>query len=100
MPAFDIIDDVARTSEAITLANEIATHFIESTLSIHLNGAVPLGAAKIVSSGIATVRGQLSLSHQEIESKVIAACSFCVPLDWLRTAPALRCSARWIRRPD
>ena len=100
MPALNIIDGAGRTSEAITLANEIATHFIESTLSIHPDGAIPLGATKIVSSGIATVRGKLNLSHQETESKVIVDCSFCVPLHWLRTAPALRCSARWIRRPN
>jgi hypothetical protein len=98
MALLDRVDDVAKTSEAITLANEIATHFVASTLSIHPDAIVPPGGKKIVSHGVATVRGTLNLSHQNIDSKVIADCSFTVSLDWHRTAPALRCAADWIRR--
>ena len=99
MPRSEKLDDAEKTSEAIALANEIATHFVASRLSIHPDTAVPPGGKKIISFGIATVRGKLNLSHQNIESKVAADCSLCVPLCWLLNAPALRCTANWIRRP-
>lgn len=94
------VDDVANGSEAIALANEIATHFNESTLSIHSDLTVPAGGRKIISRGIATVRGALNLTHQNIETKVAVRCSFCVPVRWYENAPALRCTERWIRRPS
>jgi len=99
MPRSDRINDASKTSEAITLANEIATHFVAKTVSIHPDAVVPPGGKKIVSPGVATVRGTLNLSHQNIVSKVLTHCSFCVSLNWLRTAPAFRCAASWIRRP-
>lgn len=99
MSVLDRIDDVARTSEAISLATEIATHFLESTVSVHADSIILDGLAKIVSRGVVTVRGKLNLSHQNIDTNVVVRCSFCVPSDWRRAAPALRCTEVWTRRP-
>jgi hypothetical protein len=99
MSVLDQIDDVGKTSEAITFAQGVARHFLNNTLSIHSLENVTPGTSKIVSSGVATVRGRLNLSHQNIETKIIGNCSFCFLPNWRRSAPALRCNASWVRRP-
>jgi hypothetical protein len=100
MSDLDRIDVIASTSEAINVAYEVAAHFANATISVHTDSVLTIGTDKIVSRGVATVRGKLNLSHQNIETNVVADCSLCVLCDWRRTAPALRCGARWIRRPE
>jgi len=99
MSILETIDRAGKISEAITLADAIGAHFPVRSLSIH-TGCNVSGTSKVLSTGIATVRGKLNLSHQNIVTTATADCSLCVPLDWPQTPPALRCTASWIRRPD
>ena len=100
MSALDLIDDVARTSEAIAVAREVATHFLDHALSIHALRKPAPGTSKIISSGVATVRGRLGLSHQNIATNAVSRCSLTFLPNRRRVTPSLRCNAFWIRRPE
>jgi hypothetical protein len=99
MPLPQVPNELGEISEAITLAREVATHFIDHAISIHPMRQSLSGISNIVSAGVATIRGNLNLSHQDVETGAVASCSFCFPAMWRRWSPALRCSATWIRRP-
>lgn len=48
--------------------------------------------------GIATARGCLNLSHQDIETGVSAEVHICVPHDWHFYSPNVRAFTAWVRR--
>lgn len=100
MPVVNQIEGIASASEAINIAHEVAAHFVNATVSVHTDSTLTSGTCKIISRGVATVRGKLNLSHQNIETNAVADCSFCIARNWRRTPPALRCTASWIRHPE
>jgi len=91
------LDAAATISEAFTLGQEIHGHFVDGNVSFHPTIKPNRAVRRLASNGVATVWGQLNLSHQDIATRVNASCSLCIPSNWMERSPALRCLEIWIR---
>ena len=91
------VENTAKISRAITLGYEIRRHFVDGCVSAHAAVKPDRALARLVSPGIVTFRGHLNLTHQDIKTGAVAACSFSISLDWPARSPALRCEEKWIR---
>lgn len=91
--------ELGRQNGISILAKEMGDHFGGCELRMrHLASVNHLH--RPACHGIAVIEGSLGLSHDEVNTRVSAECSFEVSEHWPIHGPILRCAAPWIRGRD